>query len=202
MHKSLHGFQLRVCRNPCAALSSACAQLRQTQQAANSSVKQSSLPSSRNVKRCWKKKTLHLPTLLSSSQLLTTADLEMQHNVVLLNPGFTFVPSCSLGAGLMFSQHQRTKIPNFHRHTHPTLTLEAEVVMMPSIKVLFHKLTALQCWIVCQVTGYQCPSVTHVHRHAQEHRATCGYPFKSSLIPSLLSASQNDLAYPVFPQTE
>lgn len=74
--------------------------------------------------------------------------------------------------------------------------------MIPFIKVLLCKLTALQCWIVCQVTGYHRPSATHIFRHAPEHRATCSYAFKSSLIPSLLSTSQNDLAYPVLPQTE
>lgn len=41
----------------------------------------------------------------------------MQHNMVLLNLRFAFTPSCSLEAGLMLSQHQRTKIHNFHRHT-------------------------------------------------------------------------------------
>lgn len=66
----------------------------------------------------------------------------MQHNMVLLNLRFAFTPCCSLEAGLMFSQHQMIKIPNFHRHTHPPLTLEAEVVMIPFIKVLFPKLTA------------------------------------------------------------
>lgn len=113
-----------------------------------------------------------------------------------------FTPSCSLEAGLMFSQHQRTKIFTTFTDTHPPhVDLGGRGGDDP-----FHKGAVPQADSVTELnlpSNRVSPSFCHTRTQARtEHRATCGCAFKSSLIPSLLSTCQNDLAHPVFPQTE
>lgn len=82
-----------------------------------------------------------------------------------------------------------------------SLTLEPAIGLIPFRNMLFHKFLALQPIIVNHIPRSRCPFVLHTHKHTDEHAAAWGYAFKSSLIPTLLSTSKDDLIYPFWIQT-
>lgn len=129
----------------------------------------------------------------------------MQYTSAILNLSYAFTPTYSVGRPDVCQSIAEKTTHNFHGLTHTTLhtlTLESAIGLIPFRNTLFHKFPALQPIIVNHIQRSSCPSVLHTHKHTDEHAAARGYAFKSSLIPTLLSTSKDDLIYPFWIQTD